>query len=370
MRLGFVGDICLGGGVAEVRARSGDAYPLSCVADEIRRLDVGVGNLECCMVDDRCCVSERGHPFAVRSAAMVEIRRSGFDALNLANNHILDCGVGGLEATVDSADRAGVTHFGAGNDVKRAGAVGWIEREGRYLAFLGACDRAQLRAGFNRPGVLGATREELGPRVRAAAAEADLVTVSLHADLEFVRYPAPWRIRLCRWLVDQGAHLVICHHPHVIQGIERYRHGVIAYSLGNFVFRVHGNRYQGHRSGVDLGLLLAVNVDFGSDAHPGLWAEPIPVKITEEHRPVPMNGSEREAVLADLDTLSAGLADPATVRRAWRATCLREVRSEVFGLYYALRRGELKKPARRLWELLTESEHWRWMLGFLTLGYR
>jgi IMP dehydrogenase/GMP reductase len=39
-----------------------------------------------------------------------------------------------------------------------------------------------------------------------------------------------------RALVDAGADLVIGHHPHVLQGIERHGDGIIAYSLGNFVF--------------------------------------------------------------------------------------------------------------------------------------
>ena len=39
-----------------------------------------------------------------------------------------------------------------------------------------------------------------------------------------------------RRLVDAGADLVIGGHPHWVQGVERYRRAVIAYSLGNFVF--------------------------------------------------------------------------------------------------------------------------------------
>jgi len=40
----------------------------------------------------------------------------------------------------------------------------------------------------------------------------------------------------CRKLVDAGADIIVGHHPHVVQGIEKYKNGIIAYSLGNFLF--------------------------------------------------------------------------------------------------------------------------------------
>ncbi|MDO9069079.1 MAG: CapA family protein, partial [Deltaproteobacteria bacterium] len=36
--------------------------------------------------------------------------------------------------------------------------------------------------------------------------------------------------------IDSGADVVIGHHPHVLQAVERYRKGIIFYSLGNFTF--------------------------------------------------------------------------------------------------------------------------------------
>ena len=36
--------------------------------------------------------------------------------------------------------------------------------------------------------------------------------------------------------VDSGASVVLGHHPHVIQPVEKYKDGYIFYSLGNFVF--------------------------------------------------------------------------------------------------------------------------------------
>lgn len=41
---------------------------------------------------------------------------------------------------------------------------------------------------------------------------------------------------IARYTIDNGADLVLGHHPHVLQGIEYYKGKYIVYSLGNFVF--------------------------------------------------------------------------------------------------------------------------------------
>ncbi len=63
----------------------------------------------------------------------------------------------------------------------------------------------------------------------------DATIVSLHWGDEYVRIPAPWQIACAHDLVDAGADLVVGHHPHVLQPIEQYRDGLIAYSLGKLV---------------------------------------------------------------------------------------------------------------------------------------
>ena len=68
--------------------------------------------------------------------------------------------------------------------------------------------------------------------------------VSVHAGSEYVHQPTLAIAQQYRALIDAGADLVIGHHPHVIQGVERYRDGVIAYSLGNFSFSTYSVRHR------------------------------------------------------------------------------------------------------------------------------
>ena len=60
--------------------------------------------------------------------------------------------------------------------------------------------------------------------------------MSLHWGIEKAFYPSPKQVALAHKLIDSGATIILGHHPHVIQGIENYKSGLIAYSLGNFQF--------------------------------------------------------------------------------------------------------------------------------------
>ena len=72
--------------------------------------------------------------------------------------------------------------------------------------------------------------------VQELSRSADIVIVSFHWGIESQRQHAAYQQEIARRCIDDGALLVIGHHPHCLQGIERYNGGVIAYSLGNFLF--------------------------------------------------------------------------------------------------------------------------------------
>ena len=72
--------------------------------------------------------------------------------------------------------------------------------------------------------------------IEALAEQTDVVVVQLHSGFQYQESPSESLRRNARTAIDAGAHLVVCHHPHVLQGFEWYKGRLIAYSLGNFIF--------------------------------------------------------------------------------------------------------------------------------------
>ena len=64
----------------------------------------------------------------------------------------------------------------------------------------------------------------------------DLKIVQVHWGEEKSDTPSDEQVSLAHRAIDMGADLVIGHHPHVLQGIEKYKGKYICYSLGNFCF--------------------------------------------------------------------------------------------------------------------------------------
>jgi poly-gamma-glutamate synthesis protein (capsule biosynthesis protein) len=78
--------------------------------------------------------------------------------------------------------------------------------------------------------------ETLSPVLEEAREDHDLLIVAVHWGDEYAEQPSIYQRRTAQALVDAGANLVVGHHPHVLQAIEGHGGGVIAYSLGNFLF--------------------------------------------------------------------------------------------------------------------------------------
>lgn len=160
-------------------------------------------------------------------------------AVCLANNHIMDYGRQGLLDTIDCLAGRGIGWFGAGLAADGCGNPLCVEVGGVRVALLGyvhPVTRPIVAAG----GDCGAAPLDETAVVRdmaaARTAGAARVVVQLHWGEEDVPLPRPEDVRLARRLVDAGADLIIGHHAHCIQPIERYRGRAIFYGLGNAVF--------------------------------------------------------------------------------------------------------------------------------------
>ena len=163
--------------------------------------------------------------------------------LNLANNHILDSGRQGLDDTIETAKSAGIVCHGAGATLQEACAPLVLSRGSVSVALVGLTVDIGQGASTSKAGTCSGLKvAEFRALIDKAKALADWTVVQYHGGDEFVSLPSRQETRLLRGFVDAGADIVVCHHGHVVQPYERYRHAVIFYGLGNLIFDIPGHR--------------------------------------------------------------------------------------------------------------------------------
>ena len=233
-RLSAVGDLAFEGPAAD--RPSLDHF--AAVTGVFQRADLVVGNLECALTDGGVPIAGKCTLRGTPGWAAV-LKRAGLGVVSLANNHVMDYGWAGLADTMAALDQAGIKYAGAGRDRREACAPLLVTAAGRTIAFLARSAvivSAPTYAGEAEPGVAFLDPEETLAAIRSSRATADLVVLLVHWGVEEYAYPSATQRKLAKQFIDAGADVILGHHPHVLQGIEEYGAGLVAYSLGNFLF--------------------------------------------------------------------------------------------------------------------------------------
>jgi len=235
LSISAVGDIAFEGGFADA--------PRMDVVSEVQAVlqatDVCIGNLENPLVvlgigatANKCTL--RGSP----DWAGI-LRGSGLQVVSLANNHMMDYGPEGLFSTMTALEKAGIQYVGAGADKAAANKPIFIEKKGIRLGILGRTGvivSSPCYAEAGRPGVAFLNIDEANEGIRECKAQSNITIIVLHWGVEEYSYPSPRQLSIARELISAGADIILGHHPHVLQGVEFIKNGIVAYSLGNFLF--------------------------------------------------------------------------------------------------------------------------------------
>ena len=230
----------------------------------LQRADIVMGNLEGA-VTNRGNRKEKSYTFRFKPELLDALKDAGFDYLSLTNNHSYDYGMTGFLDTISHLRSAGILTSGAGIDPPAASAPATFNTVGGKIHVLSIGAYPPEKNGFDgeteasvredRPGVLWANENGL-KAVDAACTETGFDVLMVHGGVEWSTAPTPSQRELYRGFIDTGADVVIGSHPHVLHGIEVYKHGLIAYSLGNFIFPGMDETAYGEES---LILLLGIN---------------------------------------------------------------------------------------------------------------
>ena len=235
-----VGDIMLGGTAQEVLMKENYSYPFNQVAP-LLSADITIGNLEGPLTSICNSNMELDKTYVFRSPAekvTPALKDAGFNLLNLANNHILDYGLQGMNDTIQSLKEHDIYSVGAGKNSTEARAGIIVDTEHGKYGFLSysLTFPESFWATEDTPGVAFGHEKQIVSDIKRLKKQADGVIVSFHWGREKTTELRPYQPRLGRAAIDAGASLILGHHPHILQAIEKYRGGLIIYSLGNFVF--------------------------------------------------------------------------------------------------------------------------------------
>ena len=295
----MVGDCTLGTDVNFDQSTSFDAfyqmkndpgYFFQNVKDIFTADDLTVANMEGTLTtsNDR---QQKTFAFKGNPSYTEILTQGGVEATNLANNHSHDYGDQSYEDTIQYLEAAGITTFGynrtAVMDVKgiKVGLIGIYE----------------LKDGLGR-------QQQVIDTIQAVKDQgAQVIIVSFHWGTEKSNIPDDIQKTLAHLAIDQGADLVVGHHPHVLQGIEKYQGKNIVYSLGNFCFG--GNKNPSDKDTMIFQQTFTVeNGELVEDDVTNI----IPCSLSSEsgynnYQPMVLDGSEKERVLQKIEEFSAAL---------------------------------------------------------------
>jgi len=244
VQLAIVGDCMLGRGVNQILEQKPPEYPWGDTLPVFRTADTRVCNLECVLSDRGTPWEEYRKAFHFRAAAknVATLTSAGFNAVSIANNHVLDYGREALHEMLEVLDRAGIAHSGAGANLAEASRIASFQVRDMRMGLLAFTDNEPLwEATAQRPGTFYVPTSLADPRAQnlinivRQRKDLDTLIVSAHWGGNWGYTPPDEHIELAHALIDAGADVIFGHSCHVFRGIEWYRNRPILYSTGNFV---------------------------------------------------------------------------------------------------------------------------------------
>jgi len=241
IKIGFVGDIMLDRGVLYmINKNGGGDYNFifeNIKSDLLQNYDFLVGNLEG-PVSDKGYDGQDLYSFRMDPQIIDLLKGLNFKVLSVANNHINNWRKDAMEDTFTRLSDTGILYPGGGMNEDEAYSARILDIKGTKIAFLSFSEfgEGDYDAVGDNSGVAVISREKIKSSIDSARENVDVVIVMFHFGTEYQTEQNNYQEKYARLAVDYGADLIVGTHPHVIQGLEKYRNTNIAYSLGNFVF--------------------------------------------------------------------------------------------------------------------------------------
>ncbi|MAZ30301.1 hypothetical protein CL655_03395 [bacterium] len=278
----FTGDVFFGRAVERWQQRNPQAHPFDHLGELFSSYESVVINFESAIPKRHVPTPDYQFQFSVATSALPTIASYNVTYASIANNHSYDFGLEGFAHTQQALEGAGITPLGHPQQVDKT-ATEYVSLGNETVAIIS----------LNTVGV-SADLDVLQAVLTNAVSTADYSIVNIHWGTEYELLPDAIQQQLVSVFAKTGVDVVIGHHPHVVQPIERVDDTLVFYSLGNTVF----DQYFSEE--VQRGLM----VGFGRQGKAyGVALYPI-TSVASPHQPQLLSGEQRERQLQLLAEVS------------------------------------------------------------------
>ncbi|MGK0465903.1 CapA family protein [Clostridium sp.] len=247
--------------------------------------DVTIANLETTFTDsnDR---EYKQFNFKAPISYTKTLTLGSIEGVNLSNNHIYDYKQKGFQDTKLALESEDINYFGEGSK--------WITKiKEQPFGFLGYRGWS-LEQNF---------LDKLKADILDLKKNNSVVVINFHWGGEREYYPRAAQTELAHFAIDNGADIILGHHPHVIQGIEQYKGRIISYSLGNFAFGGNSNPKDKRT------FIFQSNLKFTNNTLTSIGVRVIPCSVSSveyknDYCPTPLKGDAKLNLLNNLNKLS------------------------------------------------------------------
>ncbi|MFB6340642.1 CapA family protein [Saccharicrinis sp. FJH62] len=237
MLLNLIGDIAFTGLLSldseRNYERTKSVIPVNKVADLV------LANLEVPLLSDKNDKNSNKNfiHYSLKEPSEELLKYLSISCVSLANNHIFDCGMSGLKETVNMLDQLGISHTGAGWKKEHLEPV-IVESDGIKIGFIAYVDKSTnpKTESFRELYINYLEEDRITETLKVLKQKVDIIICSLHWGVDYSYYPTNEQVKFARRIIDQGATIIMGHHPHTIQPYEKYGNGIIFYSLGGLTF--------------------------------------------------------------------------------------------------------------------------------------
>ncbi|MGD6794737.1 CapA family protein [Metabacillus indicus] len=245
LTLSAIGDILIHGRVYNDAKQPSGTYDFKPMIKDVKPLigqaDITFANQETMIGGTEIGLSTYpsfNSPFEVIDA----FQDAGVDIAGIANNHTLDRGEKAILNATERYDEIQMPYVGSYRSPEDAAEPRILNVNGIKLGFLAYTYGTNgIPVPEGKPHLVNLIdKPKMKREIQEMKKQSDAVIVSMHWGVEYIRLPNEEQQELARFLADEGVHLVIGHHPHVLQPMEWVdgqdgNRTFVVYSLGNFL---------------------------------------------------------------------------------------------------------------------------------------